>query len=222
MNEGQYIKELEDLNRRILEMGGFVEKAIDNSLAAFERSNLTLARAIVANDQTIDEMELAINEKCLTILALYQPVASDLRFITTAMQIVTDLERIGDLACEIAKGIIEMENETLFKLPVNLTVIVDTAKSMVHQSLNAYIDRDTNKAKSVTKMKKEIDSLKKLVYHEMQKLMIGNSKYISCGLPMILIIHHLERIAGHAANIAEDVVYMVNAEVIKHQKSGLL
>lgn len=218
MNDGQYKKELEELNRRMLEMGGLVEKSIDNSLAAFEQTNLTLARTIVANDQRIDEMELQISDKCLTLLALYQPVASDLRFITTAILIVTDLERIGDLASEIAKSVIEMKNETAFKLPVNISTIVNTAKSMMHQSINAYIERDTNTAKSVTKMNKEIDSLKKSVYDEIQKLMMGNSKYISNGLPMILIIHHLERITGHAANIAEDVVYMVNAEVIKHQK----
>lgn len=212
--------ELDNLNQMVFEMGGMVEEAINNSLSSLTLGNPELSKETIGNDQKIDNMELKINEKCLTLLALYQPVASDLRFITTAMSIVTDLERIGDLALEIAKGVIEIgENSSL--LPSNwLPEIVETVKTMLRESLNSYIRRDPDLAKKVTMMKKKEDSTRMKIYQDVRNLLTEETKNINYVLPFVLIIHHLERIAGHTANIAEDVVYMVNAEVIKHLETA--
>lgn len=217
MDDGQFKKELESLNKMVLKMGNLVEETIHNSLVALETGNISSARSLVNNDQVIDKLELKISEECLKLLALYQPVASDLRFITTTMSIVTDLERMGDLAADIAAEVVEVGEKPLFGPIQDLPKIVKIVEMMLHKSLEAFVRRNTKEAKEVTVMKEKTDNFRKLVYSEIQKLLAENSKYTSCGLSLILINHHLERIACHVINIAEDVVYMVDAEIIKHK-----
>lgn len=218
MDDGQFKKELQELNEMILIMGKSVEETIRGSLKALENRNISLIESIIDNDRQIDLMELKTGEKCLRLLALYQPVASDLRFITTAMLIVTDLERIGDLAVEIAQRVIEMGKEPLIKPLVDLSKMVKIAKSMVRQSLDAFVKRDTQEAKNIPKMHENAEHLRKLIYDEVQEIIGKSPRLAGRGLPLILIAYHLDRIVGHAANIAEYVVYMVDAQVIKHKK----
>ncbi len=217
MNEGQLNKELSELNNLILSMSSLVERVIHDSLIAFGKGDLNLAKSIVINDKEIDEMELKINEKCLTLLALYQPVASDLRFITTAIAIVTDLERIGDLASNIAQRVVEIGERSVFKSLTDIPQTVEIAEAMLHKSLDAFIKRDTKEATDVTKMKVNADKIINTFYMEVKMFLNQNPNNINRGLSLILISHHLERIIGHVTNIAEDVVYMVDAEVIKHK-----
>lgn len=217
MNENQLNKELGELNSLILSIGSLVERVIHDSLIAFKRGDLNLAKSIVINDKEIDEMELKINEKCLTLLALYQPVASDLRFITTAIAIVTDLERIGDLASNIAQRVVEIGERPVFKSLTDLLQTVEIAETMLHKSLDAFIKRDTKKATDVIKMKVNANKIINALYMEVKMFLNRNPNYINRGLSLILITYHLERIIGHVTNIAEDVVYMVDAEVIKHK-----
>lgn len=215
----QIKKELETLNEMILKMGNFVGKTIHECLEALARQDISLAKSIIASDREIDLMELKVNETCLKLLALYQPVASDLRFITTAMLIATDMERIGDLAVEIASAVVEMGSEPLIKPLVDLPKMEKIAKMMVDKGLKAFVTRDTWEAKSIKEMEDEAVRLRKLIYDEVEGVIVNNPQLISRGLPLILIAYYLERIVGHAANIAEDVVYMVDAEVIKHKKA---
>lgn len=217
MDEGQFNKELGELNNLILCMGSSVERVIHDSLSAFEKGDLHLAKSIVNNDEEIDRMELKINEKCLTLLALYQPVASDLRFITTAIAIVTDLERIGDLASNIAQGVLEIGEKPVLKSLSDLPQTVEIVKSMLHKSLDAFIKKDTKEAIDITKIKENADKIKNASYEEVKIFLNKDPNNMNRGLSLILITYHLERIIGHITNIAEDVVYMVDAQVIKHK-----
>jgi len=194
-----------------------VENTIIDSFMILEKRDIKKAQQIINNDKSIDFLELKINEDCLRLLALYQPVASDLRFITTAMSIVTDLERIADLASDIASRVIEMGNEPLIKPLIDIPKMVNIAKDMLHKSLRAYVKRDTRLAKEVSLMRQKTDDLRDLIYNELEEVMTKNPQRLSRGLPLILITHHLDRIISHTENIAEDVVYMVDAQVIKHR-----
>lgn len=214
----QLNKELEVLNEMILKMGDCVRKMIENSLEALRKQDTLLAKKIISEDRQIDLLELSIDEDCLRLLALYQPVASDLRFITTAMLISTDMERIGDLTVEIAKRVVEMGKELLIKPLIDLPKMEEIAKTMVDKGLQAFVTRDTREAKSISQMENETVRLRKLIYDEVQRIITKDSQLVSRGLPLIFIAYHLERIIGHATNIVEDVVYMVDAEVIKHKK----
>ncbi|OIO13800.1 phosphate transport system regulatory protein PhoU [Candidatus Gottesmanbacteria bacterium CG11_big_fil_rev_8_21_14_0_20_37_11] len=217
MNDGQFKKALENLNGLILQIGNGVENTIIDSFMILEKRDIKKAQQIINNDKSIDFLELKINEDCLRLLALYQPVASDLRFITTAMSIVTDLERIADLASDIASRVIEMGNEPLIKPLIDIPKMVNIAKDMLHKSLRAYVKRDTRLAKEVSLMRQKTDDLRDLIYNELEEVMTKNPQRLSRGLPLILITHHLDRIISHTENIAEDVVYMVDAQVIKHR-----
>ncbi len=179
MNEGQLNKELSELNNLILSMSSLVERVIHDSLIAFGKGDLNLAKSIVINDKEIDEMELKINEKCLTLLALYQPVASDLRFITTAIAIVTDLERIGDLASNIAQRVVEIGERSVFKSLTDIPQTVEIAEAMLHKSLDAFIKRDTKEATDVTKMKVNADKIINTFYMEVKMFLNQNPNTIN-------------------------------------------
>lgn len=217
MDDGQFKKELNNLRQMILKMGSLVVTAIHESFKVLERRDIQKAKTIIESDREIDVMELKLDEQCLRMLALYQPVASDLRFVTTAMSIATDLERIGDLALNIAQRVVEMGEEPLLKPLIDLPKMVAIVKEMLNRSLDAFIRRDTAMAKTITKMQHKTDVLKELIYKEVQEIMTRNPQSVKRGLPLILITHHLERIVGHTINIVEDVVYMVDAQVIKHK-----
>jgi phosphate transport system protein len=209
-------KELTKLNDLILRMGGVVEKSIFNSVEALRKSNAGLAQEVVALDDKVDKLELEVDDLCLELLATQQPMASDLRFITTGMRVGSDLERIGDLAVDIAQRAIELADQPLLKPLVDIPKMAELAEKMVHKALDSFVKRDAAMARELWTDEEKADNYRDLVYEELVEIMNQDAKTTPRALPLIIISRHLERIADHATNIAEDVVYMAEGTVIKH------
>jgi phosphate transport system protein len=209
-------KELQKLNDLILKMGGRVEKSIFNSVEALKKNNPKLAKEVMKADDTIDQVELEVDDLCLELLATQQPMAVDLRFITTGMRIGSDLERIGDLAVDIAQRAEELASQPLLKPLEDIPKMAELAEKMVHKALDSFVKRDAGLARSLWQDEEKADGYRDLVHDELVDIMTRDPSTTSRALPLILISRHLERIADHATNIAEDVVYMVEGKVIKH------
>ncbi|MFH1387476.1 MAG: phosphate signaling complex protein PhoU [bacterium] len=209
-------KELAKLNDLILKMGGMVEKSIFSSVEALKKADAGLAKAIIESDDAIDDIELKIDDICLELLATQQPMAIDLRFITTGMRIGSDLERIGDLSVDIAQRAIELSSLPLLKPLVDIPKMAELAEKMVHTALDSFVRRDATIAASLWADENKVDSYRDLIYDELTEIMNKDASTTNRALPLIIISRHLERIADHATNIAEDVVYMVEGKVIKH------
>lgn len=209
-------KSLQKLNDTLLKMGGMVEKAIFNSIEALKKGDPKLAAKVVEEDSIIDKIELEIDDLCLELLATQQPMAVDLRFITTGLRIGTDLERIGDLAVDIAQRVLELSNQPLLKPLEDIPKMAELAEKMVHKALDAFVKRDAQLARDLFQDERKADSYRNLVHDELVGIMTRDPSVTPRALPLILISRHLERIADHATNIAEDVVYMVEGKVIKH------
>lgn len=201
---------------QILEMGARVEKMIDQSIQALKTRDLKQANAIIESDKEIDQLELKINEQCINLLALYQPEASDLRFITMAMLINNDLERIADLAVNICQRVLELADKPLVKPLVDIPKLARLTQDMVKGSLDAFTQKDTSLARAIRSKDDEVDRLRDAVQKELIAIMKKDPSKIDHAIPLLLIARHLERIGDHATNIAEDVVYMVEASVIRH------
>jgi phosphate transport system protein len=208
--------ELNELKETILKMGWLVETAIYQSVESLKNRDKNLAKNIIKGDVDIDKIELEINEKCINLIALQQPKASDLRFVTTAMHIATDLERIGDLAEDIAERTIELAEQPLLKPLIDIPKMAKLSQEALKMTLEAFINSDTNKIKGIWNKEREIDRLRDLVHDELVALMIKDSTVVTRAIPLLLVSRHLERISDHATNIAEDVIYMVEAKVVKH------
>ncbi len=209
-------KELQKLNDLILKMGAKVERNIFNSVEALKKNNPKLARDVITGDDTIDQIELEVDDLCLELLATQQPMAVDLRFITTGMRIGSDLERIGDLAVDVAQRAVELSELPLLKPLEDIPKMAELAEKMVHKALDSFVKRDAALARSLWQDEEKADGYRDLVHDELVEIMAKDSTTTSRALPLILISRHLERIADHATNIAEDVVYMVEGKVIKH------
>jgi phosphate transport system protein len=209
-------KELHKLNDLILKMGGMVEKAIFNSVEALKKNNPKMAQEVVTADDDLDQIELVVDEMCLELLATQQPMAVDLRFITTGMRIGSDLERIGDLAVDIAQRSIELAEQPLLKPLIDIPKMAELAEKMVHKALDAFVKRDVALARTLWDDEEKVDGYRDLVSDELTEIMTKDPTATPRALPLILIARHLERIADHATNIAEDVVYMVEGKVVKH------
>ena len=216
MTERTFDVELIELNDQILKMGNIVESSIANCIDALQQRDESLSRKIIEDDNCIDELENEINDKCITLLAKRQPMAADLRFIATAMMIITDLERIGDLAVDIAERNIELLNWPLLKPLIDTPKLADTAKKMIKQSIDAFVNRDTSREMEFHELEEESDRLRDLITDELTDIMVKDSSSVPKAIPLLLIARHLERICDHAMNIMEDVVYMVEARVVKH------
>lgn len=208
--------ELTKLNDLVLRMGGLVEKSIFNSVEALRRSDAGLARTVVELDDKVDKLELEVDDLCLELLATQQPMAGDLRFITTGLRVGADLERIGDLAVDIAQRAIELADQPLLKPLVDIPKMAELAEQMVHRVLDAFVNRDAALARGIWNDENKVDNYRDLVYDELVGIMSRDAGATPRALPLIIISRHLERIADHATNIAEDVVYMAEGTVIKH------
>jgi phosphate transport system protein len=218
MIEGRehFQKELNKLNDQILKMGGMVEKAIYNSIEALKKNNPKLAKDVILADGQVDSIELEVDELCLELLATQQPMAVDLRFITTGMRIGSDLERIGDLSVDIAQRAAELAELPLLKPLEDIPKMAELAEAMVHKALDSFVKRDAALARTLWQDEEKADGYRNLVTDELVDIMSKDAATTTRALPLILIARHLERIADHATNIAEDVVYMVEGKVIKH------
>ncbi|OGB89822.1 phosphate transport system regulatory protein PhoU [candidate division WOR-1 bacterium RIFCSPHIGHO2_01_FULL_53_15] len=209
-------KELAKLNDLILKMGGMVEKSIFNSVEALKKSDAKMADQVIKLDDGIDKLELEIDELCLELLATQQPMAIDLRFITTGMRIASDIERIGDLAVDIALRAFELSKQPLLKPLEDIPKMAELAEKMVHRALDSFVKRDAAMARGLWADEEKADGYRDLIHDELVGIMTKDPSTISRALPLILIARHLERIADHTTNIGEDVVYMVEGKVIKH------
>lgn len=208
--------ELGELNELILKMGNMIESSIYGSVESLKQRDEVLANKIIDDDKFIDRLELEINDKCITLIATRQPMAADLRFITTALSIATDLERIGDLAVDISQRNLEILKMPLLKPLIDIPRLADLAQNMIKLSLDSFIKRDSACGLKVHTMEKESDKLRDLITDELMQIMIKDCNTIPQAIPLLLVGRHLERICDHAMNIAEDVVYMVEAKVVRH------
>jgi phosphate transport system protein len=215
-------QELEDLKKQLLKMGTLVETAIFNSVEALKQLSQDEANRVIADDKVIDELENVIDERCLDLLALRQPMAVDLRFITMSMKISTDLERIADLAVDIAQRVLGLVGKPLLKPLIDIPKLTSLAQQMVKDALDSFVNKDADLAGKVILLDSEADRLRNLVQKELvEDYMSKDPSTAPRAVPLLLIARHLERICDHATNIAEDVIYMVDAKVIKHHPEEL-
>jgi len=214
-------EELNGLNSDILKMGAFAQEAIHKSVEALKNRDRSLANSVIANDALIDELELAIDEKCLDLIARHQPVALDLRFITTGMKLNAELERIADIALDISQRVLELADKPLLKPLVDIPILTALSKDMVKMAIDAFVNKDINLAKKVLFSDSEADRLRNAIQKELEEYMIKDSAAIPRAIQLLLIARFLERICDHTTNIAEDVIYMVQAEVVRHHPEKL-
>lgn len=215
-------EELKKLRQDILMMASLVEEAIYKSIESIKQRDKSLTEAVIASDKRIDDLENNIDEFCLDLIALRQPVAQDLRFITMAMQINSDLERMADLAVDIAQRAQEIISQPVLKPLIDIPKLGSLAQKMVKEVIDSFINKDVELAKRVVLADKEADGLRDLVQKELiYDYMAKDSTTVTRGFPLILVARHLERICDHATNIAEDVIYMIQAKVVRHHPEKL-
>ncbi|MBN2584038.1 MAG: phosphate signaling complex protein PhoU [Planctomycetes bacterium] len=209
-------REVEKLKDKLLHLCGMVEDSLRKAAVAFERGDSKLAREVIDADQQIDLAEMDIEEECLKILALHQPVAIDLRFIVAALKMNNDLERVGDLATNIAERAISCRDEECGDVPEEILEMVRLTQEMLKQSIDALINMDGDLARRVCDADDRVDELNRRVY-EIIRAEIGSGNRLPPGrLNVLAVSRHLERIADHATNIAEDVIYMVRGKIARH------
>jgi phosphate transport system protein len=209
-------EELEALKQTLLTMGGLVEDQIHRVMRALIERDEALAQEVIDRDRRVNALDVEVDEKSVELLALHQPAAGDLRFITTAMKIVTDLERIGDQAVNIAQRAIELNREPQLKPYIDLPRMAEKAGKMVRESLDAFVNRDTELARRVCAEDEAVDALKEQVFRELLTFMMEDARTIPRAIRLILISRFLERVADHATNIAEMVIYMVEGKMVRH------
>jgi phosphate transport system protein len=209
-------EELGELNKKLLQMCAMVEEAISRSVNSLVSRDSAMADKVFAAEETINRLEIDVDELCLKLLALYQPAAIDLRFITAAMKMNSDLERIGDLAVNIAECAQEILKQPPLKPLMDIPRMASLAQSMVKDSIDALVKRDELLARSVCARDDEVDSLNEQVFRELLTYIMQDPKTTSRAVQLILVARHLERMADHATNIAEDVIYFLKGKTIKH------
>ncbi len=215
-------QELTDLKQQLLKMGTFVESMIFDSVEALKELNIEKINTVIGEDKIVDEMENGVDERCLDLLALRQPMAIDLRFITMSMKISTDLERIADLAVDIAQRVQDLVGKPLLKPLIDIPKLSDLSQKMIKDALDAFVNKNSELACSVILRDNEADKLRNLVQKELiDDYMSKDPSTASRAVPLLLISRHLERICDHATNIAEDIIYMVKADVVKHHPERL-
>ena len=211
-----YEQQLRLLKDKLLLMSHQAEQMISDAMRALSERKPSVADEVISRDDTVDQLEVEIDTLCYEILALEQPVASDLRFLATALKIVRDLERIGDTAVNIAERARELIREPELKKLVALPIMAEAAQRILKESLDAFVNSDADLAEKVIKEDKDVDDLYEQIFRELLTYMIEDTRNISRALKLIFIAKHLERVGDHSANIAEMVVFMVRGQDIRH------
>ncbi|MDR4495940.1 MAG: phosphate signaling complex protein PhoU [Nitrospirales bacterium] len=208
--------ELRELKQKLLRMGALVENQVRQALMSLIERDETVAQEVIANDRQVNTLDVEVDETCLELLALFQPAARDLRFVTTAMKISTELERISDLAENICERAIELNQEPQLKPYIDIPLMAEHATKMVGEAIDAFVRGDSMLARRVLKDDDHVDALNEQIFRELLSFMIENPQTISRAIRLSFISKYLERIADHATNIAELVVYMVEGKIIRH------
>ena len=212
----QFEQQLRTLKDKLLVMSHHAEKMIADSIHALIERRPSLAEEVIKSDDTLDKLEIEIDNMCYEILALEQPVARDLRFIATALKIVRDIERIGDTAVNIAERAQELIQEPEFKRLIDLPIMADAAQRILKDSLDAFVNSDVDLAERVIQDDKLIDAYYEQILRELLTYMMEDTKYISRALKIIFIAKHLERVGDHSSNIAEMVIFLVRGQDVRH------
>jgi phosphate transport system protein len=211
-----YDEELQELRHQVLEMGGLVEKQIADAIQALVNRDDEFARLVIERDKTINRMEVQIDELCLRLLALHQPAARDLRLITTALKISTDLERAGDMAENICERTLELVREPQLKPLIDLPRMAALAQGMLHQALDAFVREDAELALQVCHEDDVVDQIADQLLRELLTFMMEDPHTISRAVRLTFVSKYIERVADHATNIAEMVIFMVKGKSIRH------
>lgn len=222
MARDMFHSELEVLQEKVLKMGNLVENAIACSVKALKEQNLELAERVIAQDDWVDDLQLQIEDKCLTMLALQQPMARDLRMIGTALKIVTDLERMADHAVDIARATLAIGNEPLIKPLIDIPRMAQLTQEMVHIGLTAYIEQNVELCYSLIEKEKEVDFLYDTVFNDLLEFMTQDAKTSRQATYLLLVALFLERVADHVTNVGEWTIYLVTGERIDLNDDHLL
>lgn len=209
-------EELEALQGRLLEMGGLAEERVRAVVHGLVTRDMTLIEKVLRGDEPINELHIEIDNRSFKLLALHQPMASDLRVIVAAVKINTDLERVGDLAVNIAEAATRYVVHPPVKKLIDIPHMADIAQGMLHDALDSFVRRDTSLAQQVLNADDQLDGLKTQIFRELLTYMLQDPSTVEPALDLILVSRHLERIGDHATNIAEDVIFMVSALDVRH------
>ena len=209
-------QELEKLKAKLLEMSALVESAIYRSVQGVVEKNEDLAQQVLRNEARVNQLEIEIDDMAISLLALQAPLAIDLRLITAAIKINNDLERMGDLSVSIAQSALALMREPVIRPMIDIPHIAGLAQSMVRKALDAFVNRDADMARSVLASDDAVDNMRTASFHELMSFMEKNPQQISQALWLLSVIRNLERIADHATNIAEDVLFMVKGIDVRH------
>ncbi len=209
-------QELEALKQELVRMAALAETAIGKAVQALVLRDVEMAEDVIRADETINRMELSIDERCLRMLALYQPEAGDLRFVAMSLKINNDLERIGDQAVNIAERSIELFKEPTLKPFIDIPCMAELVQAMLKHSVDAFVHRDPVLARSVCRRDDAVDSFDDQIFRELLTYMLQDQRAITRAVHLILVSRSLERVADHATNIAENVIYLVEGRHIKH------
>ena len=209
-------EELEALQGRLLEMGGLAEERVSAAVQSLVGRDITAIERVLYGDEPINALHVEIDNRCFKLLALHQPMATDLRAIVAAVKINTDLERVGDLAVNIAEAAKRYATHPPVKKLIDIPQMGDIAQEMLHDALDAFVRRDTTLAQQVLNEDDRLDGLKTQIFRELLEYMLNDLATVEPALDLILVSRHLERIGDHATNIAEDVIFMVSALDVRH------
>ncbi len=209
-------EELDVLKARLLEMGGLAEQRVRRAVQGLAEREHELIESVLIGDEPINALQLEVDDRCLKLLALHQPMATDLRAVMAAVKINTDLERVGDLAVNIAEAAKRYAMHPPVKKLIDIPKMADIAQAMLRDALDSYVKRDTALARQVLHQDDSLDALKTQIFRELLSFMLKDPSTIEAALDLILVSRHLERIGDHATNIAEDVIFMVSARDVRH------
>ncbi|HSS29729.1 MAG TPA: phosphate signaling complex protein PhoU [Nitrospiraceae bacterium] len=216
MTQRHFDDELADLKTTLLRMAGLAEDQIDKALTALVTRDSSLARHVIERDHQVNTLDVEIDEECIRLLALHQPAARDLRLVTTAMKISTELERISDLAENVSERTIELNEEPQLKPYIDIPLMGKMARTMVKESIDAFVKDDSALARKVLTDDDFVDDLMEQLFRELLSFMLEDTRTISRAIRLSFIAKYLERMADHATNIAELVVYLVEGKIIRH------
>jgi len=214
--ERHFERDLESLTGEVLRLGSLCQQAIESALGALTTRDSEAARRVVDGDEVLDQQELLIDQLCTDLLALHQPMASDLRFITTALKITPEIERMGDLAVNISERAIELNEEPQLKPFIDIPRMARIAVEMLRGSLEAFVRHDADAARAIIRRDDEVDTMMEQLFRELLSYMIEDPKTISRAIRLTFIAKYLERIADGSTNICEMVVYMAEGRIIRH------